>query len=90
MESNKREKAYSNLKKKVFPEVYFYIFYYRLVKIVVVIVIITIVGIELPKFYVWLQLAVACGLGWPAGKLAGHHTDAVPKHSLCYFSSVSE
>ena len=45
---------------------------------------------ELPKYYTRLQTAVARGLGLPAGRLAGQHTDAPPKHSLCYFSSVSE
>ena len=35
-------------------------------------------------------VAVARGLGWPAGRLAGRHSEAAPKHSLCYFSSVSE
>ena len=39
---------------------------------------------ELPKYYVWLQTAVACSLGWPSGRLAGHHTDAAPKHSLLF------
>ena len=28
--------------------------------------------------------------GWPSGWLAGRHTDVAPKHSLCYFSSVSK
>ena len=28
--------------------------------------------------------AVARGLGLPAGRLAGNHTDAVPKHSLLF------
>ena len=44
----------------------------------------------LPKYYVRLQTAVVRGFGLPAGWLAGHHTDAAPKHSLCYFSSVFE
>ena len=39
---------------------------------------------ELPKYYAQLQTAVAHGLGWPAGPLAGHHTDAAPKHSLLF------
>ena len=42
---------------------------------------------EIPKYYARLQTAVARGLGLPASRLAGHHTDASPKHSLCYFSS---
>ena len=45
---------------------------------------------ELPKYYVRLQKVVARSLRWPAGLLAGHHTAAAPKHSLCYFSSVFE
>ena len=35
-------------------------------------------------------MAVAHGLGLPTRRLAGRHTDAASKHSLCYFSSVSE
>ena len=31
-----------------------------------------------------LQTAVTHGLGWPAGRLAGHHTDTAPKHSLLF------
>ena len=38
----------------------------------------------------WLQMAVASSIGWPATRLVGRHSDAAPKHSLCYFSSVSE
>ena len=38
----------------------------------------------LPKYYAWLQTAVARGLGFPASRLAGRHTDAAPKHSVCY------
>ena len=34
----------------------------------------------------WLQTAATRGLGLPAGWLAWCHTDAAPKHSLCYFS----
>ena len=45
---------------------------------------------EVPKYYTWIQLAVTRVLGLPAGRLAGCHTDAAPKHSLCYFCSVSE
>ena len=45
---------------------------------------------ELPKYYARLHTAIAHGLGLPAGQLAGRHTDAAPKHSLSYFSSVSE
>ena len=41
---------------------------------------------DLPKYYAWLQMAVARGLCLLAGRLAGRHTDAAPKHSLCYFS----
>ena len=48
------------------------------------------ISTELPKYYTRLQTAVAHGLGWPACRLAGRHTDTAPKHSLCYFSSVSE
>ena len=44
---------------------------------------------ELPKYYARLQTAVARGLGCPAGRQAAPHTDAAPKHSLCYSSSVS-
>ena len=40
--------------------------------------------------YARLQTAVARDLGLPAGRLAGRHTDAAPKHSLCYISSVSK
>ena len=50
----------------------------------------SIFSIELPNYYTRLQMAVACGLGLLAGQLPGLHTDAAPKHSLCYFSSVSE
>ena len=39
---------------------------------------------ELPKYYSRLQTAVARSLGLPACQLAGRHTDAAPKHSLCY------
>ena len=45
---------------------------------------------ELPKYYAWLQTAVAHSLGLPAGRQVGHHTDAAPKPSHCYFSSLSE
>ena len=44
----------------------------------------------LPKYYAQLQTADARGLGLPAGRLARRHIDAAPKHSLSYFSSVSE
>ena len=44
---------------------------------------------ELSKYYARLQTAVARGLGSSAGRQAGPHTDAAPKLSLCYFSSVS-
>ena len=44
---------------------------------------------ELPKNDAQLQMAVTRGLGLSAGRLAGHHTDAAPKHLLCHFSSVS-
>ena len=43
---------------------------------------------KLPKYYARLQKAVARGLGWPACRQAGPHTDAAPKHH-CYFSSIS-
>ena len=39
---------------------------------------------ELPKYYTRLQTAVIRGLGWPASRLVGHHTDAAPKHSLLF------
>ena len=45
---------------------------------------------ESSKYYARIQTVVACGLGLPAGQLAGHHTDAASKHSFCYFSSFSE
>ena len=45
---------------------------------------------ELPKCYARVLMAVARGLGLPARRLVGSHTDAAPKHSLCYFSSVFE
>ena len=48
------------------------------------------VNTESYKYYAWLQMAVARGLGWPSSHLTGHHTAAAPKHSLCFFSSVSE
>ena len=38
----------------------------------------------LPKYYARLQTAVPRGLGLPARRLAGRHSDAAPKHSLCY------
>ena len=37
---------------------------------------------ELPKYYARLQMTVVRGLSLPAGRLAGRHTDAAPKHSL--------
>ena len=40
----------------------------------------------LPKYYARIQTAAALGLGLPACRLAERHTDAAPKHSLCYFS----
>ena len=45
---------------------------------------------ESSKYYARIQTAVARGLGLPPGRLAGHHTDAASKLSLCYFSSFSE
>ena len=45
---------------------------------------------ESSKYYARIQTAVARGLGLPGGRLAGHHTDAASKHSLCYFRSFSE
>ena len=42
---------------------------------------------ESSKYYAHIQTGVPRGLGLPAGRLAGHHTDAASKHSLCYFSS---
>ena len=41
-------------------------------------------------YYARIQTAVAHGSGLPAGRVAGHHTDAASKHSLCYFTLVSE
>ena len=38
------------------------------------------------KYYVRIQTAVARGLGLPTHGLAGRHTDAASKHSVCYFS----
>ena len=49
-----------------------------------------VINTEIPKYYARLQTAVARGLSWPAGRLTGRHTDAASKHSLCYFSLVSE
>ena len=43
--------------------------------------------IGLPKYYAQLQTAVTRGLGWPAGRLAGRHTDAAPKLSLLFHFS---
>ena len=45
---------------------------------------------ELPKYYARLYTGVVRCLGRPTRRLPGRHTDAAPKHSLCYFSSVSE
>ena len=45
---------------------------------------------ESSKYYTRPQTAVACGLGLPADRQAGHYTHAASKHSLCYFSSFSE
>ena len=45
---------------------------------------------ELSKYYACIQMAVARGLRLPAGRLAGHQTDAASEHSLCYFSLFSE
>ena len=39
------------------------------------------------QYYARLQTAVARGLGLPASHLLRQHTDAAPKHSLCYFNS---
>ena len=44
---------------------------------------------ELPKYYARLQMPVARSLVWLACRQAGPRTDGAPKHSLCYFSSVS-
>ena len=38
---------------------------------------------DLREYYARLQTPVASGLGLPSGRLAGPHTDAAPKHSLC-------
>ena len=40
---------------------------------------------ESSKYYARIQTAVTRGLGLPAGRLAGHHSDTASKHSLCYF-----
>ena len=45
---------------------------------------------ELSKYYARIQTAVDRGLGMPAARLAERHTDAASKHSLCYFSLISE
>ena len=45
---------------------------------------------ESSKYYARIQTAVARGLGLPTRRLAGHHSDAASKHSLCYFSLFSE
>ena len=45
---------------------------------------------ESSNYYERIQTAVARGLGLPAGRLAGHHTDSASKHSFCYFRSFSE
>ena len=47
-----------------------------------------ILSTELSKYCARLQTATARGLGWPAGRLAGRHTDAVLKHSFCYVCVV--
>ena len=39
---------------------------------------------ELPRYNTQLQMAVARGLGLPAGRLAGPHTDAAPKRSQLF------
>ena len=43
----------------------------------------------LPKYYARLKMAVACGLGRPACRQMGPHTDAAPKHSLLFQFSLS-
>ena len=45
---------------------------------------------ESSKYYARIQTAVAHGLRLPTDRLAGRHTDAASKHSLCYFSLFSE
>ena len=45
---------------------------------------------ESSKYYMHIQMAVARGLGFPAGQQAGHYTHAASKHSICYFSLFSE
>ena len=45
---------------------------------------------ESSKYYTRPQMAVARGLGLPAGWQVGHYTYAASKHSLCYFSSFSQ
>ena len=45
---------------------------------------------ESSKYYACIQTAVTHDLGLPAARLAGHHSDAASKHSLCYFRSFSE
>ena len=44
----------------------------------------SLITIPLPKYYARPQTAVARGLGQSGGRLAGHHTDAAPKHSLLF------
>ena len=41
-------------------------------------------------YYARQQTAVARGLAWPARRFTGRQTAAARKHSLCFFSSVSE
>ena len=40
--------------------------------------------IELPKYYVRLQTAVARNLGLPVSRLVGRHTNAATKHLLLF------
>ena len=42
------------------------------------------------KYYARKQTAVARGLAWPARRLTGRQTASASKHSLSFFSSVSE
>ena len=51
---------------------------------------VTKISTESSKYYARIQTAVARGLCFSAGWLAGHQTDAASQHSLCYFSLFSE
>ena len=44
---------------------------------------------ESSKYYAHIQTALARSLGLPAGRLAGHHSDAASKHSGHFLSRWS-